>query len=467
MTTPPLPDDPDDPRAIPGGHSPPAWRETRTLAKLAIPIIATNIGMQAMTTVDTMMVTRIGTEALTAAGIANVWIMGTSLLAIGILMGLDPIVTQAHGAGDGARAGRALQRGLVLSLLIGIGLGLLWLLTEPVLLLARQDPEIARAAHAYTLVQIPTIPFFTAFVALRQYLQGRGILAPILLVTLAANLFNGLFNWVLIFGNLGAPELGLVGAGIATALTRMVMCAGLVIAVVWRGLHRDAWVPWSRRAFDRAGLVEILVLGAPVAAQLTLEISAFGVTTLMAGALGTESAAAHLIVLNMASISFMAPMGISFAAVTRVGNLLGRGEAQRAQHASWVAFAMGAGTMLCFALAFLVGRRFLPGLYAPEPEVLALAATILPIAAAFQVFDGVQVVGGGVLRGMGNTMPAAWFNLFGYYVLALPLAWWMAFRAGLGLAGLWYALVLALATVAVMLVLWVRVRGPAHLAPST
>lgn len=439
-------------------------REIRALIALAIPIVATNVGMQAMSTVDTLMVTRVGKETLTAAGLANVWIMGTSLLAIGIFHGLDPIITQAHGAGDGERAGLALQRGLVLSALGALGLAALWLLTGRALLLAGQDPAIAREAHRYTLVQIPSIPFFTTFIVLRQYLQGRGILAPILVVTIGANVFNALFNWTLIFGRLGMPELGLLGAGIATALTRALMCIGLVLTIRGMRLHAGAWLGWSRRAFERAGLVEILTLGTPVAIQLTLEISAFGVSTLMAGMLGTTDAAAHLIVLNMASISFMVPMGISFAAVTRVGNLIGRGDHEDAQRSAWVAFAMGGLAMSCFALSFYIGRTFLPGLYKPEPEVLAVAASILPIAAAFQVFDGLQVVGGGVLRGMGKTLPAAWFNLFGYYVLALPIGWWMAFRAELGLAGIWYGLLLALATVAVLLVGWVRVRGPRHLA---
>jgi MATE family multidrug resistance protein len=287
---------------------------------------------------------------------------------------------------------------------------------------------------------------------------------PILAVTVVANFFNAFFNWTLIFGRMGLPELGLVGAGIATSLTRVLMCLALLLAIRARRLHAGAWGGWSRRAFERAGLVEILALGVPVAIQLTLEVSAFGVSTLMAGALGTTDAAAHLIVLNMASISFMVPMGISFAAVTRVGNLIGRGDHEDAQRAAWVAFAMGGLVMGGFALSFYLGRSFLPGLYGPEQEVLALAASVLPIAAAFQVFDGLQVVGGGVLRGMGKTLPAAWFNLFGYYVLALPIGWWMAFRTGLGLAGLWYGLLLALATVALLLVAWVRVRGPRHLA---
>ena len=442
----------------------PRLPESRTLAHLALPIIAANFGMQAMMTVDTLMVTRVGKDALAAAGLANVWISGTTLFALGILLGMDPIVTQAHGAGDGRRAGLALQRGIILALCVSALLALLWLATEPFLLLCGQEPEIAHQAHLYTRVQIPSIPFFMVFVAMRQYLQGRGILGPQVVVIVLANLGNALFNWTLIFGALGAPKLGLVGAGIATGLTRTAMFFALLLAFRVRSLHVGAWVPWSRAAFERAGIAEILRYGVPIGIQLTLEVGAFGVSTLMAGNLGRAEAAAHVIVLNMASLSFMVPMGISFAAVTRIGNLIGARKPLRAQHAARVAFGMGGVTMGVFALAFLLGRRWLPGLYGAEPEVLALCVAILPIAAAFQVFDGLQVVGSGVLRGMGKTQPAAWFNFVGYWILALPLAWWMAFRRGAGLQGVWWGLAIALALVAAALLVWVSRRGPAQTA---
>ena len=440
--------------------------EIRTLVRLALPIVLANCGLQAMMTVDTLMVTRIGTEAIAAAGLGNVWIMGTTLFALGILLGMDPIVTQAHGAGDGRRAGIALQRGIVLSLVVGVGLAVLWLFTEDFLLLAGQDPDIAHQAHLYALVQIPCIPFFMVFIALRQYLQGRGIVTPTAVVIVVANVANGFFNWMFIFGALGAPELGLVGAGIATALTRVLMLVALVVLVRVQSLHAGAWVPWSREALSRRGILEILRYGVPIAIQLSLEVGAFGVSSLLAGTLGTADAAAHLIVLNMASLSFMVPLGISFAAVTRVGNLIGAGQYQRAQHSARIALGLGGAVMCGSGLVFLLGRNWLPTLYGAEPEVLALCAVILPIAAAFQVFDGVQAVGSGVLRGMGRTVPAALFNFVGYWVLALPLAWWMAIRGGIGLKGIWWGLAAALALVAGALLVWILRRGPASMQPA-
>lgn len=438
--------------------------ELRALLRLALPIIVTNLGTQLMTTVDTLMTGHYSKEALAASGIASVWIYGTSLFAMGVIFGIDPIVSQAHGAGDGARAGRALQRGVVLALALSVALAVLWAFTEPFLLLAGQDPAIARAAHEYTWVQIPTIPCFMVFVALRQYLQGREILKPILVVVFVANVFNALFNWALIYGHVGMPELGLVGAGWATSMTRVVMCAGLFWMIRAQRLHVGAWEPWSRAAWSRAGLTDVLRYGLPIGLQLSLEMWAFGASTLMAGRLGTTPAAAHLVVLNLASVTFMIPMGVSFASVTRIGNLIGADRAARAQTTAWVAFGLGGAAMATSALGFLALRDWLPSLYTDDPAVLLAAAAILPIAAAFQVFDGLQVVGSGILRGMGDTRPAAVFNLFGYWVLALPLGWWMAFRTDLALEGVWYGLLIGLALVAICLVAWVRARGPGALA---
>ncbi|RMF87581.1 MAG: MATE family efflux transporter, partial [Nitrospirae bacterium] len=183
-------------------------------------------------------------------------------------------------------------------------------------------------------------------------------------------------------------------------------------------------------------------------------------SSLLAGHLDTAAVAAHHVALNLAALSFMMPLGISQAVVTRVGNLLGAGRPQAAQRAARVGLLAGAGVMGISAVLFVVFRTELPRLYTPDPGVVALAASVLPIAAAFQIFDGTQVVGCGVLRGMGHTRPAAWFNFLGYWVLGLPVGAALAFRGGLGLAGIWWGLCLGLGAVAALLVGYVHFRGP-------
>jgi MATE family multidrug resistance protein len=438
--------------------------EVRSIAALAAPIVVTQVGTMMLGVVDMLMVSDLGREALAAAALGNLWLFGTIVVSMGVVLGIDPVVTQTHGAGDGRATGLALQRGLVIAALASVPTVLLWLVTEPVLLLVGQSPTLARMAHDYVLVQAPSVFAFLGFTAVRSYLQGRGVTAPAMWITLVVNVLNVLFNWMLIHGHLGFPALGLLGAGIATGISRSLMFV-LLVLVVWRWrLHADAWQPWSRAAFAAAGLLEILRFGVPVGLQLALEVWAFQIATLFAGWLGDADLAAHTIVLNLASLSFMIPLGISMATVTRVGNLLGARERRAAQHAAWVALAMGAGVMGLSAITFVLLRDVLPTFYADEdPAVLVLAATILPIAGAFQLFDGTQVVGGGILRGMGRTRPAAVFNLVGYYALGLPLSWYLAFETGMGLPGIWWGLTLGLAVVSALLLGWIAVRGPARM----
>jgi len=437
--------------------------ELRRLTVLAVPIVVTQVGTMMMGVVDMVMVGGLGKESLAAAALGSVWTMGTLVVGMGLTLGIDPLITQAYGAGDGRAVGLATQRGLVIAVLVSVPIALLWFWTGPVLVLAGQSPVLASMAHDYVIVQLPSVFGFLGFMVLRAYLQGRSIVAPALWITLIANVVNAGINSVLIFGHLGFPALGLVGAGIATGITRALMFVALAL-LIWRtGLHHGAWQPWSRAAFAPAGLRTIAVLGLPVGVQLGLEMWAFQAATLFAGWLGEVELAAHTIVINLASLSFMVPLGISIAAVTRVGNLLGAGDPKGAQRASWVALGMGAGVMAVSSLGFIALRWVLPRAYTSEFEVLAVAAVLLPIAAAFQLFDGIQVVGGGILRGMGRTRPAAWFNLLGYYALGLPLSLYLAFKTDMGVAGIWWGLTLGLFVVAVLMIGWIGARGPGHI----
>jgi MATE family multidrug resistance protein len=440
--------------------------ELARLVRLAWPIAGAQVGNMLMGMVDTLFVGRVGVDALAAASIGNAFLYGTLLVGQGLVLGMDPVVTQAYGAGDGRATGLALQRGLVVSVFVTAAVSLVLAFTAPALVLLGQEPALAHEAGRYVAVQIPTLGAFFGFLALRSYLQGRSIVRPALLVMVLANLTNVLWNWVFVFGHLGAPALGVVGSGLATALSRLVLFFGLAF-IVWRAeLHRDAWTPWSRAAFDGPSLRRIVSLGYPIALQMGLEVWAFSAATLLAGRLGAGAVAAHTITLNMAAFSFMMPLGVAQAACTRVGNFIGGRQSDDADRAAWVAIGLGAAVMSCWALLFVLARDVLPRLYTPDEAVIALAATILPVAGAFQIFDGVQVVAAGVLRGMGNTRPAALLNLAGYWVVALPLAVYLTSRTEAGLEGIWWSLCLGLGLVAVGLVWFVRVRGPRHLVAA-
>jgi len=436
--------------------------EFNTLARLAAPVAIAQLGSMLMGTVDILMLGRVGKDALAAAGIGNAFLYAVLLMGQGVIHGIDPLVSQAHGAGDGKSAALAMQRGVVVALIMSAPLAVLLGFTEEILILAGQQPDLAAAAGSYLAVQIPSLPFFLVFLALRQYLQGRELMRPGMWVMGIANVLNVGFNTVLIFGGLGIPALGLLGAGMATCLSRMVTLL-LLVGWVWHfRLHEGAWVPWSRKALTPLALFSIWKTGWPVAMQMSLEVWAFSVGTLIAGTINATALAAHTIVMNLASLSFMMALGVSQGVVTRVGNLIGAGEPARAQRAAWVGVSLGAGVMSLAGAAFFLLRDWLPTLYTSEMTLVAACSSILPIAAAFQIFDGTQAIGCGVLRGMGRTLPAAGFNLLGYWVFGLPVGWWLVKHGGFGLAGIWWGYVLGLVVVALSLVGWIAIRGPAH-----
>jgi MATE family multidrug resistance protein len=447
--------------------------EAVALGRLALPIVLTQLTMMSLGVVDLWMVGRVdeaAVQAVAAVALGNVWKIGTAMVAMGLILGIDPFVSQAHGAHDQVGLARAFQRGLVIALAASVPVAVAWLYTGEVLLAFGQDPAIVAVAHRYLLVQVPSIPCFLVFAAQRQYLQGRGILLPTLWVALAANLLNAGLNWVLIYGHLGFPALGAVGSGVTTGVVQLLLPLMMYALMRAGSLQEGAWVPWSRAAVDPRALGAVLKIGVPVGLHLGAEIWGFQIVALWAGWLGRSELAANTIVLNMASLSFMVPLGIGLAAVTRVGNLVGAGRERDAQTASWSALALGAAVMASFALAFVGLRDVLPRLYldpgaSPEAaRTFAFATAILPIAAAFQLFDGTQVVAAGVLRGMGTVKPTALANLAGYYAIGLPLGWWLTFRRGAGLPGLWWGLAAGLAVVALSLLAWIAFRGPARRA---
>jgi MATE family multidrug resistance protein len=437
----------------------------RKLLTIAGPVVLTQLGMMGFGVVDTLMLGQVGVAELDAAALGNVWLWGTMIFAIGVVFGLDPIIAQAHGRGDSERTGLALQQGVVVASLLSIPLiASVWIAEETLVALG-QEPELARLAESYLHQQTWSMMPMLCFYALRQYLQGRELVAAALWVTLLANVCNVLGNQVLIFGasfgGIEIPAMGLEGAGLASGITRACLAVGLVAWTWIKGLHRGAWQPWSMRALDPRGLLEILRYGVPVGLQYTLEVWAFQASTLLAGELGRDALAAHSIVLNIASVTFMVPLGISFGVSTVIGNLLGSDRRQAAQRTAWIAFALGGGVMLVSAAVLISTRHLIPAVYTDELAVVALAAGILPIAAGFQLFDGLQVVGGGILRGIGDTLPAAVFNAVAYYGVALPLAAYFVLVRGAGLQAIWWSLALGLALVAGTMLVWVRFRGPA------
>lgn len=431
-------------------------REVQKVARLSAPVALAQLGLMMIGVVDTLMLSRLGVTELAAGALGNAWQWTFLSLGLGMVMGIDPLISHAHGRGDGPGTALALQRGIVLALLVSVPIMVAGACSERGLSALEQDPTVAQLAGRYNLYKLPTVPSFLLYSALRQYLQGRGMMGPATIVMWLGNLVHAVLGWALIFGHLGLPALGVEGAALASSLSTVLLVVMLAFWIVGLDLHAGAWRPWGRDSFSLAGMLQTVRLGLPVGLQISLESSAFSLSTTMAGWLGREALASHQIVLNMAGLAFMVPLGISQGASTRVGNLIGAGDLPGMRRAAKVSIALGAAVMVFSAVAFSALRHELPLLYTDDARVVELAAQILPLAAAFQLTDGTQVVAGGVLRGMGRPDAAAVVNLIGYYALALPCAYVLGFVWGHGLTGIWMALALGLTLVAAAMLSWVH-----------
>ena len=435
-------------------------REAVAVARLATPVVLTQLGMMLMGTVDAMMLGRYSERALAAGALGNSVSFGLVVFPMGVLMVLDPLVAQAFGAESHVRIGRHFKQGLLLAVALAVPLSALMWQTEAALLLTGQSPEIAADGAAYIrVIAAGNLPFLL-FVAVRQTLQAMSLVRPAMIAIVIANGANVLANYALIFGHFGFPALGVVGSAWATSISRWVMLLTIATSA-WPRIKPYLGGSW-RRILTRRAFLEPLRLGLPIGVQVSLEMWLFTAVALMMGQLGTRQLAAHQIALSLAALTFMVPLGISGAAATRVGNAIGRGDAPGARRSALVCLTLAAGVMSMAALAFILAPYQLSRLFTAETGVLAVAVVLLPVAAAFQVFDGLQVVALGALRGSADTRIPAVIALLGYWGLGLPLGAFFAFRAGMGPAGLWWGLTAGLGSVAILVVarLWIRLSSP-------
>ncbi len=421
---------------------------------LATPVVVIQVGMMLMGVVDTILAGHLSAVALAAVALGNLYFFGLGVFGMGTLMVLDPVVAQAVGARDHPAVARGIQRGGLVALMLTVPATLLLLLAEPFMVLARQPSDVVPYAAAYAVHLAPGVLPFFLFIVLRQSLQSMHLTMPILVTIVVANLVNAALNWMLIFGHFGAPALGVVGSAWATTLSRWLL-ALLLLALTWRRL-RPYLIPARPEIWQWAPLGRMLRLGVPIGCQYTLEFGAFAFVALMMGWMGIREMAGHQVAINLASLTFMVPLGVADAASILVGLAVGRGDLLGTRGAARAAFLCGVGFMSCTAVAFLSLPGPLARLYTTDGSVIAVAMGLIPLAGVFQVFDGTQVVAGGILRGLGETKVAMLVNLVGYWCIGLPVSYLLGFMLGVGPAGLWYGLVLGLAVAATILLLRVR-----------
>ena len=436
--------------------------ELRALVRLAIPVVGVSLGMRLMSTVDIMMVGQVSDSAMASVSIGNAWVWMVSVFGVGLVTGTEPMFAQAFGARDEEAGARTLLRGLAWCLLLTIPIVVGISAVEVAMRWTGQPEAIVPAASSYArIVSVATFPML-AFALLRLALQARARVRVLLIAIVVSNVFNLVANYALVFGNFGFPAMGSDGSAWATAASRLVMCCA-VVGFGWPVLGGEIRAFADRevraRALRVAGMSRIAAVGTPIGIQMGLEMGVFAATTLTIGSLGEVQVAGHQVALDLASLTFMVPLGLGGAAAVRVGHAVGRGDGyDGVRRASAAALGVSLVLGVLFAAVFALGPTWLAGLYTGEGRVVRLGASLLPIAGVFQVFDGLQAVAAGVLRGLGRTGLPMVINLVGFWLVGFPVGWWLTFEAGMGAAGMWWGFVVGLGSVAVGLLAVVAVR---------
>jgi MATE family, multidrug efflux pump len=429
-------------------------QEFRPMLRLAAPLALTELGWLAMGFTDTVMVGRLpdSATAIGAVSLGSTLFYTIGVFGSGIMLGMDTLVAQAYGARRLEECHRMMWNAVYFACAL-----------SPLLMLSvfATFPFFARFGLAPALVAT-TVPFLKALVwstlplalyfALRRYLQAMHIVKPVVFTLISANLVNLLGNWALVYGHLGFRAYGVPGSGWSTCVARTYMVIALAIAAIYYDRKRSSGLWLASRRVELARIRQLLRLGFPAALQLLLEIGAFATATFLIGKLGAVQLAGHQIALNVASFTYMVPLGIGSAAAVRVGHAIGARDAHGAARAGWMALLFAAFFMSCSGLALFLFARPIARVYTPEAVVVSAGATLLLVAAIFQLFDGLQVVATGALRGAGNTGIPMVANLIGYWVIGLPLGAFLCFKLKLGAVGMWVGLCLALVLIGSALV---------------
>lgn len=441
--------------------SPPALlREGKSTLLLAFPLIAGQVSQMLVGLSDTVMIGRLGVVPLAASTFANTILYLPLMLGIGMTMAVSIRVSQARGAGNPAMAREALRNGLFIAIVVGLLAVAGALITIPFFGMFRQEPEVAGAAADYFLIVAVSMIPAIGCMAVKNHADAMNHPWPAFWISLAGVLLNILLNWILIYGKLGAPALGLEGAGIATLIARLATLAALI---QWCRSSKTVhdWVPrnWFRPP-DGPSIRSLVKVGLPSSLQLLAEVSAFVMATILIGTLGKVPLASHQIAITCVATIFMVPLGLSMAMTVRMGEAWGAGREERLRPIVVSGWLMGGSFSLLSATLVFLFPDLIAGWFVTEPEARALAASLLVISAFFQFSDAMQIISVGALRGLDDVHIPAWLAVFAYWVISIPVGWWLAVHQGRGAPGMWWGITLGLTLTAALLGirLWWKTR---------
>jgi MATE family multidrug resistance protein len=418
---------------------------------LAYPVVLSQLGHVLVGTVDSMMVGRVGTNELAAAAIANAVFSVMMMFGIGVSFGLTPLIAISDGRDETSRGAKLLKNSLVTNLFFGLLLSSMLLFGGYVLDLLDQPKSVVILAKPYLqVIGLSLIPFMF-FQTFKQFAEGLSFTKQAMYISIAANIVNIFLNYILIFGAFGVAPMGLLGAGIATLIARVLMALAFFMFVYKATIFKKYWHYFRSITTEWPTVKELLNLGVPTGLQYIFEVGAFASAAIMIGWMGTIPLAAHQVAMNLASISYMMSTGISAAATVRVGNQLGKHNYSTMKIAGYTCFIMAAIFMIFTGIVFTVFSTWLPSLYTSDQDVITTAASLLIIAAIFQLSDGIQVVGLGVLRGLGDVKIPTLVTFTAYWIIGLPAGYLLAFKLNMAEKGVWYGLLIGLSITAVIL----------------
>ncbi len=431
-------------------------REFGELTKLALPLVIAQLAQNTISFVDTLMVGRLGNESLAGIAIGSTVFQFVLIVLSGVIFGTGPVVSQAVGAGDQSTASRAVRQGLWIGIILFLPAFIVYWNAYPILIALGQPSDTAAASSAYLrAISWGMLPALW-FMALRGFLEGHSNTRPIMVISFLGIIANIGFNYVLMYGKFGFPELGLVGTGYASSL--VYWCGFLYLAFYVRKNYREARVFQGIRYPDPAMLKELFKIGGPIAITLAFEASMFSAAAIAMGTLGKDELAAHQIALQTASISFMVPLGLAIATSVRVGLAIGRKSPREAEVAGHVGMLTSCAVMCVSGLMFWLAPRFIIAIYidmsaAENQAVIEFAIGFLAIAALFQVFDGLQVSASAALRGLKDTTASMILTLISYWGIGMTSGALLCFHFGWRGNGLWLGMTLGLAAAAILLTL--------------
>jgi len=428
-------------------------RHIASTFQLAYPVIIGQLGIIMMGVVDSLMVGKLGAAPLAAASLGNGMAFIIMIIGIGVSYAVTPLVAIAVGAGKMEDCGVYFRQSLLVNSVFSIIIAIIIYFAADLIQYLDQPEDVQIQAASYMkIIGLSAVPLLL-FQSYKQFIEGLSVMRPAMIITLIANLVNAFTNWVLIFGNLGFPALELNGAGWATFASRIFMALLLMGFVMKNKFFKQYDVSFHYRSINLPVIKKILSLGLPSGFQYFFEVGAFAFAVVMVGWLGTAQLAAHQIALNLASISFMAVLGISVAGSIRVGNAVGMKDIAETRRAGFTASLLGASIMLIAGIIFILGRNFLPTLYVNDEIVISYASSLLIIAALFQLSDGTQAVGIGILRGLTDVKIPTAITFIAYWIVGLPVGYLLGFTFKLGVQGVWIGLLLGLTTSAILLTL--------------